>query len=130
MVILNTLNCFPPSHSDDVSDYVAVDGEIVTFSIGESRVCHTIDISQDIVCEAHPENEYFFSDLTPVTGTRDITIDPPTAQVIINDLDEPECRKSQLYNNLCHLSIIQRNACVNRYINASTVNVLDLVVDR
>ena len=121
-MIINTIDCSPSSHSDDVSDYVAVDGDIVTFSLGESRACHTIDISQDIVCEAHPENEHFFSDLSLVTGTRDITIDPPTAQVIINDLDEPECRKSQLYNNLCHLSIIRRNACVNTYINVFAVH--------
>ena len=82
------------SHADDDSDYVAVDEDILTFSLGESRVCHTIDIVQDILCEAVPENEHFFSDLSLVIDTQDVTIDPPTAQVIINDLDEPECRKS------------------------------------
>ena len=104
----NHWRLFPPSHTDADGDYVAVDGEILTFSLGENRVCHTIDIIQDMVCEAHPESEHFFSDLTPVIGTRDITIDPPTTQVVIYDLDEPECRKSYL-----QFKDMQTNCCVN-----------------
>ena len=65
----------------------------MTFALGEDRVCHTITTTEDILCEAHPENEDFFSDLALVMGSFDVTIIPSTARVIIDDTDEPECRK-------------------------------------
>ena len=75
------------------ADYVAVAGEELVFNRGDTRVCHTIDILQDNICE-YPPNENFFSDLAYVSGMQPITIAPPTAQVIIDDSDEPECEYS------------------------------------
>lgn len=61
------------------------------FNRGDIRVCHTIDILQDSICEDDP-NEHFFSDLSYVSGVLPITINPPTAEVIIDDSDELECK--------------------------------------
>ena len=72
-------------------DYVAVAGEELVFSRGATRVCHTIDILQDNICESSP-NEFFFSDLAYVSGVQPITISPPTAQVVIDDSMEEECK--------------------------------------
>ena len=72
------------------ADYVAVAGEELVFNRGDTRVCHTIDILQDNICESSP-NEFFFSDLAYVSGMQPITISPPTAEVIIDDSDQPEC---------------------------------------
>ena len=71
-------------------DYVAVIRMPLNFPRGTERVCHTITILQDNDCELLPEN-YFFSDLALESGTLDILIDPPTAQVVIDDRAEPEC---------------------------------------
>ena len=73
------------------ADYVAVAGEQLVFNVGDTRVCHTIDILQDNICENDP-NEFFLSDLAYVSGVQPITIYPPTAQVIIDDSAEPECK--------------------------------------
>ena len=54
-----------------------------------TRVCHTIDILQDSICESFP-NENFYSDLAFVSGIRPINIDPKSAEVIIDDNAEPE----------------------------------------
>ena len=61
------------------------------FNRGDTQVCHTIDIIQDDICESDP-NEQFFSDLAYVSGVLPITIDPSTAEVIIDDSAEPECK--------------------------------------
>ena len=74
------------------SDYVAVFGEQLVFAEGATRVCHTIDILQDEMCE-YPPNEFFFSDLAYVSGLLPITISPETAQVVIDDSSEAECSK-------------------------------------
>ena len=62
------------------------------FAEGATRVCHTIDILQDEMCE-YPPNEFFFSDLAYVSGLLPITISPETAQVVIDDSSEAECSK-------------------------------------
>ena len=72
-------------------DYVAVIRMPLNFPRGTERVCHTITILQDDDCELLPENEFFFSDLALESGILDILIDPPTAQVVIDDRAEPEC---------------------------------------
>ena len=73
------------------ADYVAVAGEELVFSRGDTQVCHTIEILQDDICESDP-NEHFLSDLSYVSGELPITISPPTAQIVIDDRDEPECK--------------------------------------
>ena len=79
-----------PIHYADGNDYVSVSGDTVTFNANETRACHTIDITQDDICESDP-NEFFFSDLSYVGGLP-LSIDPSTAQVIIDDTNEPECK--------------------------------------
>ena len=61
------------------------------FPRGTVRVCHTVTINQDNECEILPENEFFFSDLSLESGVGEITLQPPIAQVIIDDAAEPEC---------------------------------------
>ena len=78
--------------ADAGSDYEGVVGEVLVFTHNDTRVCHTINIFQDDDCENNP-NEDFFSDLSYVSGVLPITIDPPTAQVIIDDTLERECSK-------------------------------------
>ena len=70
---------------------MAVAGEELVFNRGDTRVCHTIDILQDSICESDP-NEQFFSDLAYVSGVQPINIFPMTAEVIIDDTAEPECK--------------------------------------
>ena len=72
-------------------DYTAVDGEELVFPRGSTRMCHTIDITNDDICESDP-NEFFFSDLAYVSGDQPIAIAPSTARVVIDDSDEPECK--------------------------------------
>jgi len=71
------------------ADYVAVAGEDLVFHRGGTRVCHTIHIRQDNTCEID-SNEFFISGLANVRGVQ-IYIDPSTAQVVIDDIAEPEC---------------------------------------
>ena len=82
--------------ADAGTDYLAVTGEELMFSRGETSVCHTIVIVNDDICERDP-NENFFSDLVYVSGVMPITIAPSTAQIVIDDSAEPEC-KSNDYN--------------------------------
>ena len=55
-------------------------------------MCHTVNITDDNVCENEP-NEQFFSDLSYVSGIQPVNIDPARATVIIDDSAEPECGK-------------------------------------
>ena len=61
------------------------------FPRGTVRVCHNITIIQDNECEILPDDESFFSDLERESGVGEIILEPPTAQVIIDDTAEPEC---------------------------------------
>ena len=73
------------------ADYVAVAGGQLVFSRGDTRVCHIIYILQDNICESAP-NENFFSDLSYVSGTQPIIISPSTAEVVVDDSAEEECK--------------------------------------
>ena len=88
--------CMAISHTEAGSDYVAVIEEQLVFSPGDSRMCHMIGILQDEDCELRDKNESFFSDLSIVGDILDITVDPATAEIVINDLEEPECGKRNL----------------------------------
>ena len=72
-------------------DYAEVNDELLTFSRGATRVCRIILIMNDAICESNT-NEIFFSELAYVSGVLPITITPSTAQVVIDDTDEPECK--------------------------------------
>ena len=62
------------------------------FNQGDTRICHTITINQDVICENNP-NEDFFSNLALASGTRPITVIREHARVIIDDNMESECSK-------------------------------------
>lgn len=72
-------------------DYAEVADEQLIFSHGTTRVCHSIFIMNDAICE-RDTNETFFSELAYISGVLPITINPTTAQVVIDDTDEPECK--------------------------------------
>ena len=72
-------------------DYEAVIDLELVISRGEARVCYTVSILQDRVCEDTP-NEQFLSDLAYVSGLQP-TISLSTAIVLIDDTEEPECSK-------------------------------------
>ena len=71
-------------------DYTDVPNQQLAFPRGSSRACHIIDILQDDLCEG---NENFFSSLSLLSGMEPITIDPSTAEVVIDDSREVECCK-------------------------------------
>ena len=59
------------------------------FGVGDSRVCHDVDIVDDNDCETQYED--FFFNLEYGSGDMPINITRPRTQVIINDTAEPEC---------------------------------------
>ena len=73
-------------------DHTAVVNQMLQFNVGDVRVTHTITINQDNECENAP-NEFFFSNLTFVSGVQPINLIRPRAQIIIDDNLEPECSK-------------------------------------
>ena len=73
------------------ADYVAATGRL-QFNQGDRRVCNTITINQDEICENNP-NDDFFSNLALASGMQPITVIRERAQVIIDDNMEPECSK-------------------------------------
>ena len=62
----------------------------LTFAVGDSESCHTVNILQDDECE-HPVLEDFFANLAYVSGMQNINIVRDRAQVLIDDSSEPEC---------------------------------------
>ena len=82
-------------------DYGAVTNEIITFTTGQMRATHTIIINQDDECEDDP-NENFFSNISLNSGTLPISVIRPRAEVIIDDTNEPECRKCHTHTLLSY----------------------------
>ena len=69
-------------------DYLSTSG-ILTFNIGDARQCHDVGIVDDVIYEI--EVEQFISNLALVSGAP-VTIDPPSAPVIIfDDTDDCKC---------------------------------------
>ena len=68
-------------------DYTAV-VQVLQFSVGDSRECFTVDITQNDLCE---NNEDFFANLEFRSGIEPIIVAPERANVLI---DEPECGES------------------------------------
>ena len=73
-------------------DYEGVIGQLIQFNTGDTNQTHTITIAQDDLCEIDP-NEFFFSNITLVSGIQPIDVIRPQATVIIDDIMEPECGK-------------------------------------
>ena len=82
-------------HTVAPMDYTAVVGLVLDFQAGAGRVCHTVAINQDEMCEEPAED--FLSDLAYESGTLPITVIRTPATIIINDSAELECSK---YNSL------------------------------
>ena len=62
---------------------------ILTFNIGDSSQCHEVGIVDDVIYET--EVEQFISNLALVSGAP-VTVDPPSARVIIfDDTDDCKC---------------------------------------
>ena len=68
-------------------DYTSSTG-ILTFNTGDNRQCHDVEIVNDAIYES--KLEQFFSNLALVSGAP-VTVDPESAQVIINDDDDCKC---------------------------------------
>ena len=80
-------------------DYGAVTKfEIITFTTGQMRA--TL-INQDDECEDDP-NENFFPNISLNSGTLPISVIRPCAEVIIDDTNEPECRKCHTHTLLSY----------------------------
>ena len=76
------------------SDYEELDGEVILFPAGADYVTHTINITQDTLCEiaTNPEgDEQFLSVIQSTSGPGTVIVDQHLATVIIDDSSEPEC---------------------------------------
>ena len=73
-------------------DYGSLNGQVLQFNKNDERICYTIDVNDDDICENMP-NENFFSNLAYDTGVQPITVVRDRAEVIIDDSLQPECRK-------------------------------------
>ena len=83
-------------------DYGGVIGQLIQFNTGDTNQTHTIIIRQDSICETD-QDEFFFSNITLVSGTRPIDVIIPLATVIIDDSLEPECGKLWTQIPLLHV---------------------------
>ena len=94
-----TLSIYQYGHNHDSilpavspGDFGGVIGQLIQFNTGDTNQTHTITIAQDLLCEIDP-NEFFFSNITLVSGVQPIDVIRPLATVIIDDTMEPECGK-------------------------------------
>ena len=80
------------------ADYVAVVNQLLEFSVGDTRICYTVTINQDELCENNP-NENFFVNLEYESGILPITVSPHRANVVVDDDGEVECGEfDQIHN--------------------------------
>ena len=75
---------FDTEHS---SDYTATFIEL-DFNVGDAKKCFTIPVTNDRTCEADI-NDTFIVLMTTTSGR--VNISQNTSEVVIFDLDEPEC---------------------------------------
>ena len=76
-------------------DYVAVNGEIIQFNMGDSVQTHRIIINDDLICENLP-NEFFFSNIALESAALLlVTVVQPQATIFIDDAAEAECGKNR-----------------------------------
>ena len=71
------------------ADFGGVSDQIIQFDVGDTGNGFTISIANDELCET--PNESFFVSITLTSRTPPTTVSPSRAQVIINDMNEPEC---------------------------------------
>ena len=82
-------------------DYGGVIGQLIQFNTGDTNQMHTILIEQDDICER--PSEFFFSNITLVSGTQPIEVIYPQAIVFVDDSLEPECGKLWIQILLLHV---------------------------
>ena len=80
------------SFSESGNDYGRVLNVPLTFDVGDSRACHTVEIFPDDECEADLIEE-FFSTIEYSSGEMPIIISRNSTNIVISDTDEPECGK-------------------------------------
>ena len=91
-------------------DYLSASG-ILKFNTGDTRQCHNVEIIDDDVCKS--EVEQFIFNLALVSGAT-VTVDPPSARVIIFDgTNDCVCKWLVEWNPLvltvhCHPYILQQ----------------------
>ena len=74
------------------SDYEEIVGEVILFPEGADSVTHTINITQDTLCEIVAEGEErFLSVIQSTSGPGTVIVNQHLATVIIEDSSEPEC---------------------------------------
>ena len=71
-------------------DYFGVANVRLDFAMGDERACHSVNVTDDDICEDDP-NENFFSSLEFGGGEQPITVDPSLTEIIIDDTNQPEC---------------------------------------
>ena len=80
---------------------MGVTGDPLVFEVGDNRVCHRVNITDDNICEVDPIED-FFSNLEYSSGIMPINIVRPSMRVIMIDNFEPECGKYlSLLRELC-----------------------------
>ena len=72
-------------------DYSGIE-VLLSFGVGDRRVCHDIDIIDDNICEVEPIEDFSVI-LQYVSGDQPIIIDPANTHITINDNAESECGK-------------------------------------
>ena len=71
-------------------DYMGVANVRLDFAVGDERVCHSVRIIDDDICEDVP-HENFFSILEFGGGEQPIILHPSLVEGIIDDTNQPEC---------------------------------------
>ena len=85
-ILLHTC-CFLSFDTEYSSDYTATFVEL-NFNVGDTKKCFNISVTNDRTCEADM-NDTFIVSLTTSSGR--INISRNTTEVVIFDLDKPEC---------------------------------------
>ena len=104
-------------HAVANGDYDAISNLQLEFNTGDTEQCYNVTINQDDICENDP-NENFIVSLTYVSGTLPITVAPDEADVIIDDVNEPEC--GEFYQLLDQLHVDNSVLKVEKIIVIST----------
>ena len=78
------------------ADYDPVTNKRFNISTGDTRIIHTVKITDDEICEACP-NEVFFCNISLLNDNPRIKINQDYARVMIADSMELECSRFQYY---------------------------------
>ena len=76
------------------ADYVEVVNELLLFETGEDTVGHTINITEDVLCEmfgSEEDEEVFLSSILEVSAPGTVIVERQMTSIFISDYQEPEC---------------------------------------